>query len=196
MVCKFVPQKSATEPNTKTVSIPLKNKLICQKPKKSMINSSNYIVQFVGFKTTLTEIDFIRRWAPFASNFKSQGILTIDLYKVVDKEDLNYISRNIWEEKTYFQNFPTGVAGSGSGGGISVTQFGGYRIPPDQLESPKEMELIFLHDIVQIDDEIAFSCLGSTDKVPFKQVLIANDDAKSTSQINSVKIKCAHLKQI
>ncbi len=161
-----------------------------------MINSSNYIVQFVGFKTTLTEIDFIRRWAPFASNFKSQGILTIDLYKVVDKEDLNYISRNIWEEKTYFQNFPTGVAGSGSGGGISVTQFGGYRIPPDQLESPKEMELIFLHDIVQIDDEIAFSCLGSTDKVPFKQVLIANDDAKSTSQINSVKIKCAHLKQI
>lgn len=107
------------------------------------MTSTKYIVQFVGFKTTLAEDDFIRRWMPFASNFKSQGIITIDLYRVANNDDLTFISRNIWEEKTYFQNFPTGVAGSGSGGGISVTQFGGYSIQPDQLERQDEMQLLF-----------------------------------------------------
>lgn len=161
-----------------------------------MTNSTKYIIQFVGFKTTLIEIDFIRRWTPFASNFKSQGIITIDLYSLVNNNDLTYISRNIWDEKTYFQNFPTGVAGSGSGGGISVTQFGGYSIPPDQLERQNEMQLLFLNDTINIDNENTISCLSSTDKVPFKQVLISNDVNKPDLQLNSIDIKCKHIKEI
>lgn len=161
-----------------------------------MTNSAKYIIQFVGFKTTLEEIDFIRRWTPFASNFKSQGIITIDLYRVANNDDLTFISRNIWDEKTYFQNFPTGVADSGSGGGISVTQFGGYILQPDKLERQDEMQLLFLHDIIKIGDENTISCLSSTDKVPFKQVLIINDYDKPDLQLNSLDIKCQHLKQM
>ena len=162
----------------------------------NMTNSPKYILQFVGFKTTLEEIGFIRRWTPFALSFKSQGIITIDLYRVANNEDLTFISRNIWDEKTYFQNFPTGVAGSGSGGGISVKQFGGYGIQPDQLERHDKMQLIFLQDIIKIEDENTISCLSSTDKVPFKQVLIYNNAYKPNLQIKQIKIKCKHIKQM
>ena len=160
-----------------------------------MINSNKFIIQFVGFKTTLGEIDFIRRWTPFALNFKSQGIITIDLYRVVNNADFTYISRNIWDEKKYFQNFPTGVAGSGSGGGISVTQFGGYSIQLDQLERQDEMQLLFLHDILKIEDKNAISCLSSTDKVPFKQVFILHNN-KPDFQINSINIKSKYIQQM
>lgn len=161
-----------------------------------MRTSTKYIIQFVGFKTTLKEIDFIKRWTPFASNFKNQGIITIDLYSLVDNNDLNYISRNIWEEKTYFHNFPTGVAGSGSGGGISVTQFGGYNIQPDQLERQNEMHLLFLKNIVKMDDKNIIACPSSTDKVPFKQVLIINTVNKPNLEQNSIDIKCKHIKEM
>lgn len=161
-----------------------------------MTNSTKYIIQFVGFKTTLNENDFIRRWTPFASNFKSQGILTIDLYNVANNNELTYISRNIWDEKTYFQNFPTGIAGSGSGGGISVTQLGGYSIQPDQLELQNEMQLLFLNDIIRHEEENIISCLSCTDKVPFKQVLIFNVASKPNFQFRELDIICKHIKRM
>lgn len=160
-----------------------------------MTNLNKYIIQFVGFKTIMTEKDFIKRWTPFASNFKNQGILTIDLYQVLNYKDLNYISRNIWNEKTYFQNFPTGIANSGSGGGISVTQLGGYHIQPDQLEKQDEMQLLFLHNTIKIDNKDVVSCLSLTDKTPFQQVLIINDN-KSNLPLDSIDIKCRHIKQM
>ena len=117
---------------------------------KMMDESSNYIVQYVGFKTDLDEQSFIKRWTPFASNFKNAGIKTIDLYKVKENKEQTYISRNIWDKKTYFENFPSGVAGSGSGGGIKVTQFGGYWIDDNQLEKPEIMKVLFTDDSSQI----------------------------------------------
>lgn len=161
-----------------------------------MINSTKYIIQFVGFKTTLSETDFIRRWTPFALNFKSIGIITIDLYKAINNNDLTYISRNIWDEKTYFQNFPNGIAGSGSSTDISVTQLGGFYIHPDKLKSQKEMHLLFLNDINKIENENNYSYVSSTAKVPFKKVLIINDDNKPGLVNNSIEIKCKHIKQM
>ena len=113
---------------------------------KMIVENNNFIVQYVGFKTKLSETDFVKRWTPFASNFKSAGIKSIDLYQVQDDENLTFISRNIWESKTYFDNFPTGVAGSGSGGGISVTQFGGYWIEEADLPKPNSMQILFSND--------------------------------------------------
>jgi len=46
-----------------------------------MKKESNYIVQYVGFKTGMDSIEFIKRWTPFATGFKSAGIKTIDLYQ-------------------------------------------------------------------------------------------------------------------
>lgn len=114
-----------------------------------IVENKNFIVQYVGFKTQLNENDFINRWTPFASNFKSAGIKSIDLYRVQDNENITFISRNIWGSKTYFENFPTGVAGSGSGGGINVTQFGGYWIEETDLSKPNTMQILF-----SIDDNI------------------------------------------
>lgn len=111
-----------------------------------MTEQTQFVVQFVGFKTNLTEIDFIQRWSPFAANFKRSGIKTIDLYKINDNDQLIFISRNIWDAKTYFQNFPTEVAGSVSGGGISVKQFGGYWIDANKLDRPHSMRLLFTND--------------------------------------------------
>jgi len=111
-----------------------------------IVENKNFIVQYISFKTDLNESDFIKRWTPFASNFKNLGIKSIDLYKVQDNENLTFISRNIWESKTYFKNFPNGVAGSGSGGGISVTQFGGYWLEETDLQKPKIMQLLFSND--------------------------------------------------
>lgn len=161
-----------------------------------MTNSTKYVIQFVGFKTTPDENEFIIRWTPFASNFKSKGIVTIDLYNVENYNELTYISRNIWDEKTYFHNFPTGIAGSGSGGGISVTQLGGYSIQPDQLEPQNEMQLLFLNNIIKLEDENIISCLSSTDKVPFKQVLMFNGTYKPNLQSHAIDIICKHLKRM
>ena len=46
-----------------------------------MKKESNYIVQNVAFKTGMHSTEFIKRWAPFATGFKSAGIKTIDLYQ-------------------------------------------------------------------------------------------------------------------
>ena len=110
---------------------------------KNMIQTSDYIVQYVGFKTSFTEEDFLSRWAPFASKFKSLGIISIDLYKNKESNELTFISRNVWDSKTYFENFPTGVAYSGGGGGIEVMQFGGYWLDKNKLANEEEMKLIF-----------------------------------------------------
>ncbi len=110
------------------------------------MEDKDFIVQYVGFKTGLNEVEFMRRWTPFAASFKGAGIKSIDLYAVQDNENITFISRNIWDSKTYFENFPTGVAGPGSGGGISVTQFGGYWIEEADLQKPELMQILFTNN--------------------------------------------------
>lgn len=158
-----------------------------------MIEKSNYIVQYVGFKTSLDSFEFIKRWTPFASGFKSTGIKTIDLYQVIENENLTFISRNVWDDKTYFQNFPSGIAGGGGGGGISVTQLGGYWLQPDQLERQDKMKLAFLTTEEETTNATQIARLSCTDKIPHKQML----DILPTAQTNFPnQIICKHLKQM
>jgi hypothetical protein len=161
-----------------------------------MTETDKFIVQFVGFKTDLNETDFIKRWTPFATNFKNAGIKTIDLYKVEDDENLSFISRNIWDEKTYFQNFPTGVAGSGSGGGISVTQFGGYWILESELEKPNQMNIMFTNE-QNIFETKSISRKRCTEKVKFQNQIEINQLDTSISKQNQPNIlTCTHIKTI
>ncbi|MBY0427225.1 MAG: hypothetical protein K2Q22_16440 [Cytophagales bacterium] len=161
-----------------------------------MTDPANYILQFVGFQTPLAPEEFIQRWMPFAKNFKAQGILDIDLYLVENKGIVNYISKNLWEEKKYLHYFPSGIAGAGSGGGISVTQFGGYRILADHLERFNQMKLLFLPNPAEISQANIISCPSITEKVPFKQVLILGDHVKFEWASDYTELQCKHLKQI
>lgn len=111
-----------------------------------MPETNKYIVQFVGFSSTLNEQEFIRRWAPFAQGFKMAGIKTIDLYKISNSKQLTFISRNIWDAKNYFENFPTGIANPGGGRRIDVTQLGGYWIDENSIKKPINMNLLFTND--------------------------------------------------
>ena len=156
-----------------------------------MIENTNFIVQYVGFKTDLDEQRFIKRWTPFASSFKSAGIITIDLYKVIENGEITYISRNIWNNNTYFENFPSGVAGAGSGGGITVTQFGGYWIADHELAKPKNMALFFTNDSSKIEKP-NIERIQCTKKVKYLKVVEILD----SNQINiSQKVLfCNHLK--
>ena len=154
---------------------------------------SNYIVQYVGFKTNLNATDFIERWTPFANSFKKAGIKSIDLYQVQYNETLTFISRNVWDNQIYFQNFPSGIAGDGSGGGISVIQFGGYWLQPDQLENQDEMKLVFLTNETETNNEKQIVRLSCSDKMPYKQML----DILTSAQNNfHNQINCKHLKQM
>lgn len=72
---------------------------------------SLYLVQFVGFKTALAPETFIQRWKPFATAFKRSGILTIDLFQVEESNTFDFMSRNVWEAKNYWNTFPSGIAG-------------------------------------------------------------------------------------
>lgn len=157
------------------------------------MKDNNFIVQYVGFKTKLSETDFIKRWTPFASTFKSAGIKSIDLYQVKDDENLTFISRNIWESKTYFENFPSGIAGSGSGGGISVTQFGGYWIEETDLPKPNIMQILFSNDddVATSQRTIRNQC---TKNVKFLKVVEYLDVEKSI--IPKQTLICEHLKTI
>lgn len=157
-----------------------------------MAEHSRYIVQFVGFKTTLDETDFINRWTPFAIGFKKLGIKSIDLYKISNNEHLTFISRNIWDTQTYFQNFPTGVAGSGSGGGISVTQFGGYWIAEHDLEKPDKMQILFTNDYFPASILQRKRC---TEQVNFKtQVEFAEKDSIILNSTLSNILMCTYRK--
>lgn len=159
-----------------------------------MTEKRQYIVQYVGFKTNLNEIDFIQCWAPFALNFKRAGIKTIDLYKVNGSDQLTFISRNIWEAKTYFQHFPTGVAGSGSSGGISVTQFGGYWIEESQLNKPNTMQLLFSNDYSL---KALIKRKRCTDKVGYEnQIELADNDIALKRIIPSEVLNCIHIKTL
>lgn len=161
-----------------------------------MTDTNKYIVQFVGFTTDLHESDFIQRWTPFASQFKNVGIQTIDLYTINENKSLTFISRNIWDEKTYFKNFPTGVAGSGSSREISVTQLGGYWIAEDELEKPNQMKILFT------DQEHDFSPTCIVRKRCSKNVKYENQveciqtDASisNTNQLNI--LTCTHIKRM
>jgi hypothetical protein len=153
--------------------------------------NKNYIVQYVGFKTTLNETDFIKRWTPFATNFKNAGIKSIDLYQVNENENITYISRNIWDAKTYFENFPTGVAGSGSGGGISVTQFGGYFIDDSDLNKSQTMQLLFTNQetLISLPHKQRNQC---TQKVKFIKSIEYLEVEKTL--LPKETLSCNHLK--
>ena len=123
--------------------------------------------------------------------FKNTGIISINLYQVQDNENLNFISRNIWDDKTYFQNFPSGIAGAGHGGGIFVTQLGGYWIESSQLESQKVMKLVFL--TTEAANATQIERLSCSNNSPYKQML----DIFPTTQSNFPnQINCTHLKQM
>jgi hypothetical protein len=162
--------------------------------KKNMTVHSQYIVQFVGFKTNLAEIDFMQRWTPFAANFKRAGIKTIDLYKISDNDKLTFISRNIWDTETYFQHFPTGVAGSASGGGISVTQFGGYWIDENELDNPKIMQLLLTNESFS---SISINRKRCTDKVNFESQIEFREKDSTLLKKNLTEIlNCTHIKTL
>ncbi len=161
---------------------------------KNMLQPSEYIVQYVGFKASFTEEDFLSRWAPFASKFKSLGIISIDLYKNKESNEVTFISRNVWDSKTYFENFPTGAAYSGGGGGIEVIQFGGYWLDKNKLANKEEMKLIFLKNELKIVAENITSQYCSTDKVPYKQVLDVPISFEFPASTPSIKLICKHIK--
>lgn len=157
-----------------------------------MTQHSQYIVQFVGFSTKLSEHDFINRWAPFAVGFKNAGMKSIDLYKISNNNTLAFISRNIWDAQTYFQNFPTGVAGSGSGGGISVTQFGGYWISENELAQPHQMQLLFSDSDVTSSKAARERC---TENVMFeKQFELSENDRTFSDAMPAHFFICTHIK--
>lgn len=156
-----------------------------------MEQRSNYIVQYVGFKTDLQPNDFIARWAPFATGFKNAGIRTIDLYTVLENDFITFISRNVWDHNTYFKNFPSGIAGAGSGGGIKVIQFGGYWLQPDHLFRQDKMIVAFLTEEVEKTNSSQIARLRCSDAVPYKQMLEMLPTIESSF---SLQLHCEHLK--
>jgi hypothetical protein len=157
-----------------------------------MTDQSQYIVQFVGFKANLSDADFINRWLPFAAGFKKAGIRSIDLYKVNNNQQLTYISRNIWEAKTYFKNFPSGIAGSGSGGGIAVIQFGGYWIAQNELEKSNQMHMLFINQYIAGAKVQRKRC---TIQVPYEhQIEFTENDNLVFTIDPSVILHCRHIK--
>lgn len=157
-----------------------------------MTEHNQYIVQFVGFKTNLSDNDFIQRWRPFALNFKQAGIMTIDLYKVRDNDHLTFISRNIWNAKTYFQNFPNGIAGSGSGGGVLITQYGGYWISKQELTKPHTMQLLFTNDSLPSAPITRKRC---TENIRYEnQIELDEMDHTLVSKNQSDVLSCTHMK--
>lgn len=152
---------------------------------------SAYIVQYVGFKTALDEKDFIARWTPFAASFKAAGINRIDLYQVDQGNQLNFISRNIWPASTYFRNFPSGVAGAGSGGGIAVRQLGGYWIVENELRNPQRMQLIFANHNLATNLTSRNRC---TEQVPFKYQLEGGNALPDSLSDELEQFHCVYLK--
>ncbi|MFN0049664.1 MAG: hypothetical protein ACKVOU_11125 [Cytophagales bacterium] len=160
-----------------------------------MLQNEKFIVQYVGFSTDLKNNEFIERWSPFANHFKSAGIISIDLYQVKNTSELSYISRNVWKSSTYFENFPSGVAGSGSGGGVKVTQFGGYWLLEGDLEKKDKMNIAFLEvENIKVDHNITVRN-RCTSKVKYIQMIehqsFQNHDNEHTI---SNQFICNHLK--
>lgn len=159
-----------------------------------MIEQSRYIVQYVGFKTNLNDIDFIERWMPFAQNFKRAGIVSIDLYQVTGSDSITFISRNIWDARNYFKNFPTGVAGSGSGGGILVKQFGGFWITENELDSPGNIQLLFSNENFPPNRFVRKRC---SETVSFEnQIEFSDVDNEIAKKFKSELLVCKHVKTI
>lgn len=158
-----------------------------------MSEKSNYIVQYVGFKTNLNDNEFILRWTPFATEFKNAGIKTIDLYKVIKNDHLTFISRNVWDEKNYFKNFPSGIASDGSSGGIKVTQFGGYWLAPEHSERRDKIILAFLTTEMERNGSHQILRLSCSKNVPYRQML----EIVPTFQTSfDLQLNCEHLKQL
>jgi len=151
-----------------------------------------YVVQYVGFSANIDSNTFISRWAPFAKQFKAMGIQSIDLYQNTNESKINFLSRNVWDKQTYLKNFSTGIAGAGGGGGISVTQFGGYWLPKDHLQKQDYMQLLFTNSLVISDIEIK-SYPRCTNHVPFLNVLEAHTLDGAYILENSVYLICAHI---
>jgi hypothetical protein len=139
--------------------------------KTNDMDTTPYIVQYVGFETRLDSTAFLQRWMPFANQFKAAGILTIDLYAVRSGEGLAFMSRNVWPAEVYFRNFPGGMAGSAGGGGVQVRQLGGYWLEETQLEKEAAMQLVFLPEAVGVDTVTVVSRQPCTARVPYRQLL-------------------------
>lgn len=158
-----------------------------------MTENINYIVQYVGFQTTHDSSYFINLWVPFATGFKTAGIKKIDLYKVQDNENLSFISRNVWDTKIYFQNFPSGIANEGGGARIKVTQLGGYWLKADQLEKQDNMKLVFC--IIETDTNITYGItrLNCSRNAVYKQMI----EISPSLEINFTnQIYCSYIKSL
>jgi len=134
-------------------------------------NLKQFIVQYVGFKTNLETENFVSSWQPFASRFKSLGIISLDLYKVEKDSDLNFISRNVWDLGVYFKNFPSGIAGYASSLETQVEQFGGYLLDEIDLIRKPEMKLSFLKNQVDVKENGVISRIACRNNLPYIQVL-------------------------
>ena len=158
--------------------------------------SEKFIVQYIGFKTKASKESFNILWTPFASQFKAIGIKTIDLYEITNVSTINFISRNVWDSKIYLKHFPSGLAVAGGGGGISVTQFGGYWLREDQQERDDTMKLLFLNEPVELNDPLITSRLRVSDKVPYKQMLDFQLNGNPKIKRPAFEFVCSHIKRM
>lgn len=161
-----------------------------------MEHQQPYIVQYVGFQTALDEDTFLNSWKPFASSFKSAGIVKIDLYQLANREILTYLSRNVWPAEAYLKNFPTGVPGAARTQDVNVLQFGGYWLAEDEQTAPASMTLLFQRSPQEIEEE-GTSRPRVTEQVPFAQMLMLDGLQKETASTNEQLVfPCAHLKSL
>lgn len=158
-----------------------------------MTENKKYIVQYVGFKTDLNEDKFLKRWTPFAYSFKNAGIKSIDLYEVKNNTNIQFISRNIWEESIYFKNFPSGVATGNGGGGVNVIQFGGYWIDEKELSKPPTMNILFSNEKITQKENISVKN-RCTENV--KNIYLIEFFGPENDDISNAILICNHLKTI
>lgn len=161
-----------------------------------MEHQQPYIVQYVGFQTALDEDTFLNSWKPFATSFKSAGIISIDVYRLENREILTYLSRNVWPSEAYLKNFPTGVPGAARTQDVNVLQFGGYWLDKEEQAAPESMTLLFQRSPQEVE-EASISQGRVTEQVPFSQVLMlkgVNKEKPSTNE--QLVFPCTHLKSL
>lgn len=156
-----------------------------------------YIVQYVGFQTALDEDTFLQSWKPFATSFKSAGIIHIDLYVLEHKEILTYLSRNVWPAEAYLKNFPSGVPGAARTQDVNVLQFGGYWLRQEETDRPENMTLIFQREAKPLEEKEAIARLCVTENVPFKQLLVLIQPSTAYDSTDAQLVfSCSHLKDL
>lgn len=154
---------------------------------------SDLIVQYIGFKTQFNNADFSKWWRPSVANFKALGVESVALFKVVENEEMHFLSKNIWKQNTYFQTFPTGVAGSGSGGGIDVIQLGGFWLLPEQNLPQQEMQLAFVRKNFDNSQSKSWIKTAVSPKSPYQEMLDIPFAVKIDIPSPTLHIYCQHL---